>query len=90
MINQTTTDTLLSEILDVLRDTDEQYPDEELEYLATVTYNRAVDAFVAEDEAHCRRLGDVASELAGFMGDGGRLQGTIGRNLCEMLGKGDG
>ena len=53
------------------------YPPEELEWLATTTFNRAVDAFVASDRAACGRLVEQAVELARHRDDGGRLSGFL-------------
>lgn len=58
---------------------EEGYPQEELEWLATTTFNRAVDAYCAADEEGCRVLGDWALEVAG------RMTGRVGERVGELL-----
>ncbi|KAI9651758.1 MAG: hypothetical protein M1831_007602 [Alyxoria varia] len=56
------------------------YPPEEIEWLATTTFNRAVDAYCAADEENCRNLGELALECAGRMPEaqgGGRLRALL-------------
>lgn len=55
------------------KDSETPYPDDELEYLATTTFNKAIDYYCLEDDESCRRWAAKACEVAGFMGDGGRL-----------------
>ena len=62
----------------------DQYPTEELEYLTIATYNRAIDAHVAEHDTGCTRLGELAKQLAGFMSDTGVLLRTIKGNLDAL------
>lgn len=56
-----------------------EYPPEEVEWLATTTFNRAVDAYVAEDDEACQRLANLAIEFAtcleGF--DRGNLRAAL-------------
>ena len=58
------------------------YPVEEIEWLATSTFNRAVDAYSASDETECRRLVEQALELADRVQD----QGILRRLLVERYG----
>lgn len=87
----TKTNTLLEQILALLRSSppadgrDDNYPCEEIEYLATVTYNRAIDAYCAGHEQEFRRLGGFAEEFAGFMDDGGALGGIIKGKIEELM-----
>jgi hypothetical protein len=41
-----------------------EYPPDEIEWLATTTFNRAVDAYIADDDGTCQRLADLAIEFA--------------------------
>lgn len=87
----TKTNTLLEQILALLRSAppaagrDDTYPCEEIEYLATVTYNRAIDAYCAGHEQEFRKLGGFAEEFAGFMSDGGALRGIIKGKIEELM-----
>jgi len=56
-----------------------RYAAEEIEYLATVTFNRAIDAYCVGDDATCHRLADVAVELAACLEgvDGGALRDAL-------------
>lgn len=42
-----------------------KYPDEEIEWLATSVFNRAVDFYCASDDEACRRWAEKAVTLAG-------------------------
>lgn len=54
------------------------YPDEELEWLAMMAFNQAVDFYLASADEDCRRWGRKAIELADLMqGD----RGAVGRLL---------
>ncbi|KAL2001085.1 hypothetical protein VTN02DRAFT_2252 [Thermoascus thermophilus] len=54
------------------------YPDEELEWLAMVAFNQALDFYLASADEDCRRWGRKAIELADLMqGD----RGAVGRLL---------
>lgn len=69
-----------------------QYPAEEVEYFAAVTFNRAVDAYCASDDAACRRLADVAVEFAACLEgvDRGGLRSALvlKRESLQMLREG--
>jgi len=56
-----------------------RYAAEEIEYLATVTFNRAIDAYCVGDDTTCHRLADVAVELAACLEgvDGGALRDAL-------------
>ncbi|PGH36716.1 hypothetical protein GX50_00376 [[Emmonsia] crescens] len=60
------------------------YPEEELEWLSTTTFNRAVDFYMKPDDASCRRWGQKALDLAGLMQDGGLLYKVL-RDKFEGL-----
>lgn len=66
-------------------DRDDKYPSEEIEYLATVTYNRAIDAYCAGRENEFRKLAALAGEFSGFMDDGGALKGMIKGKVEQLL-----
>jgi len=64
---------LLDQAISLARDEKMIYPPEELEWLATTTFNRAVDFYcVSQDEA-CRRWAEKAITLASCGRDGGEL-----------------
>lgn len=58
---------------------DGTYPAEEVEWLATTTFNRAIDAYCALDDEKCQQLSSIAVDfaecLAGF--DGGTLREAL-------------
>ncbi|EDN07288.1 predicted protein [Histoplasma mississippiense (nom. inval.)] len=49
------------------------YPEEELEWLSTTVFNRAVDFYTKPDDTSCRRWAQKSLDLAGLMHDGGLL-----------------
>lgn len=59
--------------------TEPHYPAEEIEYFATVTFNRAIDAYCASDDETCQRLADQAIEFAECLQnvDGGALREAL-------------
>ncbi|KAL9090275.1 MAG: hypothetical protein Q9159_002080 [Coniocarpon cinnabarinum] len=69
-----------------------QYPAEELEWLATTTFNRAVDAYCSSDEEACRARVEealnIANQLAGR--DGGRLRDAMVKRASGLLGVAEG
>ncbi|EQL38157.1 hypothetical protein BDFG_00534 [Blastomyces dermatitidis ATCC 26199] len=60
------------------------YPEEELEWLATTAFNRAIDFYTKPDDVSCRRWAQKALDLAGQMRDGGLLYKVL-RNRFEGL-----
>lgn len=50
------------------------YPSEELEWIATVTFNRAVDFFISENDESCKRWAEKALNIAACCMDNGNLQ----------------
>ncbi|KAK7533968.1 meiosis protein SPO22/ZIP4 like-domain-containing protein [Phyllosticta citribraziliensis] len=62
------------------------YPQTELEWLATSSFNRAVDFYCADDDARCRAWGEAAVRLAGAGrgADKGRLEEVLRRKLAEL------
>lgn len=53
--------------------TSKPYPVEELEWLATTTYNKAVDFYCASHDVNCRRWAERAFNIAQLSSDGGLL-----------------
>ncbi|KAI9697243.1 MAG: hypothetical protein M1836_004807 [Candelina mexicana] len=53
------------------------YPTEELEWMATTTFNRAVDFFGASDDAASKRWAEKALNIAALSDDGGVLHKTL-------------
>lgn len=49
------------------------YPAEELEWLATTTFNKAVDFYCASQNVECRRWAEKALSIADSMADRGAL-----------------
>ncbi|KLJ07365.1 hypothetical protein EMPG_17143 [Blastomyces silverae] len=49
------------------------YPEEELEWLSTMAFNRAIDFYTKPDDVSCRKWAQKALDLAGLMRDGGLL-----------------
>ncbi|KAI9880696.1 MAG: hypothetical protein M1830_001329 [Pleopsidium flavum] len=71
---------LLDQIVNVAKDTKvkpDPYPREELEWLATTTFNRAVDYYCASDDGACRRWAEKALSIASLNEDGGALHNTL-------------
>ncbi|KAI9681495.1 MAG: hypothetical protein M1817_002779 [Caeruleum heppii] len=56
-------------VLNVARETDDTYPPEEIEWLATTAFNRAVDFYCASEDEGCRRWAEKALTLAGHQSD---------------------
>ncbi|GLA20806.1 hypothetical protein AnigIFM62618_009780 [Aspergillus niger] len=60
------------------------YPDDEIRWLSTVAFNRAVDYYLAVADMHCRRWAGKAISLADLVEDDGAL-GRLLRGKLEML-----
>ena len=58
-------------------DSPSSYPQEELEWLATTAFNRAIDFYLASDDAVSRRWCEKAFEIAALMNDHGTLGGVL-------------
>lgn len=54
-----------------------QYPAEELEWLATTIFNRAIDFYCSSQDAECRRWAEQALVLGRLCNDGGLLHGVL-------------
>ncbi|KAI2834777.1 hypothetical protein CBS147343_10863 [Aspergillus niger] len=60
------------------------YPEDEIRWLSTVAFNRAVDYYLAAADMHCRRWAGKAISLADLVEDDGAL-GRLLRGKLEML-----
>lgn len=65
------------------------YPDEELEWLATTAFNRAVDFYLESSDTQSRRWAGTALDLATVMHDGG-LKRILRSKVTELQWDGDG
>ena len=54
-----------------------KYPAEELEWLATTTFNRAIDFYCSSQDASCRRWAEKALLLSNLLEDGGALHEVL-------------
>ena len=53
------------------------YPPEELEWLTTTTFNRAIDFYCSSQDASCRRWAEKALLLSNLLKDGGALHEVL-------------
>ena len=53
------------------------YPPEELEWLTTTTFNRAIDFYCSSQDASCRRWAEKALLLSSLLEDGGALHEVL-------------
>jgi hypothetical protein len=60
------------------------YPGEELEWMATTAFNRAVDYYCLQDDAACKLWATKAMEIASFCPDKGALRHQLERNLLAL------
>jgi hypothetical protein len=59
------------------------YPEEELEWLSTTAFNRAVDFYLASDDVASKRWSQKALDLAELMQDNGTLYRVLrGKFSC--------
>ncbi|GIC85355.1 uncharacterized protein Aud_001186 [Aspergillus udagawae] len=62
------------------------YPSDELKWLATMAFNRAVDLYLASADEVCRKWGEIAFTLAGFVkDDGGALLRMLRQNYAKLM-----
>lgn len=67
---------LLDQVAEIVVNTSKvakPYPAEELEWLATTTFNKAVDFYCASQDVECRCWAEKALNIADSMADGGVL-----------------
>ncbi|OBT69660.1 hypothetical protein VE03_00976 [Pseudogymnoascus sp. 23342-1-I1] len=74
----------VSELASSAENSETPYPLEELEYVATTAFNRAVDYYCTGEDDACRRWAGKAVELAGFCTDGGGLRGLLQDKLVGL------
>ncbi|KAL8827012.1 MAG: hypothetical protein Q9191_003441 [Dirinaria sp. TL-2023a] len=65
-------------------------PTEELEYLATTAFNRAVDFYCASQDAACRRWAGKALEMTELCSDGGALRDLLMDKFARLTWDGAG
>ncbi|EDP54741.1 conserved hypothetical protein [Aspergillus fumigatus A1163] len=62
------------------------YPSDELKWLASMAFNRAVDLYVASVDEDCRKWGDIAITLADLIrDDGGALLRLLRQNYAKLM-----
>lgn len=62
---------------DDICDKAEKYPETELEWLATSTYNRAVDYYIQEDDDNAKLWAQKSFMIAQWLEDNGALRGLL-------------
>jgi hypothetical protein len=72
------------ELASLAENSETPYPLEELEYVATTAFNRAVDYYCTGDDEACRRWAGKAIEVAGFSADGGDLGSLLQEKLVGL------
>ena len=61
------------------------YPTEELEWLATTTFNRAIDFYCSSQDGECRRWAERALTLESLCNDGGALHGVLQEKFQNLV-----
>jgi hypothetical protein len=62
------------------------YPSDELKWLATMAFNRAVDLYLASADEDCQTWGEIALTLAGLIkDDGGALSRMLRQNYAKLI-----
>jgi len=73
---------------DEIKETD-RYPATELEWLATTTFNHAIDYYMQENDEACTKWAHHAFMVAQWLEDGGALRGLLMEKYASLgLGKG--
>ncbi|KAK2008451.1 SPO22-domain-containing protein [Colletotrichum eremochloae] len=78
---------LMKQAIDVARDScggSHPFPPEELEWLVTVSFNQAVDAYNVQQDGECAKWAELAINLVQYADDGGGLEATVHKNWAEM------
>ncbi|KAG7080083.1 Transcriptional regulator [Colletotrichum scovillei] len=78
---------LMKQAVDVARDSRKSqhpFPAEELEWLVTVGFNQAVDAYNVRQDDECNTWADLALNLAHYADDGGVLEKTVQENRMKL------
>lgn len=60
------------------------YPAEELEWLTTTTFNRAIDFYCSSQDVSCRRWAEKAILLSNLLEDGGALHEVLQEKYQEL------
>ncbi|KAJ0162227.1 hypothetical protein CTA2_4896 [Colletotrichum tanaceti] len=60
------------------------FPPEELEWLVTVAFNQAVDAYNVRQDDECNKWADLAMNLAHYAGDDGELEALLQENRMKL------
>ncbi|RAL17746.1 uncharacterized protein BO97DRAFT_439572 [Aspergillus homomorphus CBS 101889] len=80
-----TAESVLDQVVVLIRDWKTKYPAEELRWMASVAFNRAVDFYLVAEEGACRRWAGKAIAVAELMA--GEDGGALGRSLRGRFGK---
>lgn len=70
-------------ILNTLQ-TEQPFPAEELEWMATTAFNRAVDLYCADDDQTAKDWAGKALNIAQYCSDGGSLERLLQSKLLEL------
>jgi hypothetical protein len=62
----------------------DHYPSTELEWLATTSYNHAVDYYLQENDEKCRLWAEKALAIAHWAEDGGTLRELLMQKYSEL------
>lgn len=62
----------------------ERYPQTELEWLATTTFNRAIDYYLQEDDAKCKEWAEQAFVIAQWIEDAGNMRGMLMEKFASL------
>ena len=67
---------------------EKSYPLEELEWLATTTFNRAIDFYCSSQDTECRSWAEKALTLGSLCKDGGILHGLLQEKFQSLVWQG--
>jgi len=65
------------------------YPPAELEWLATTSFNHAIDYYMRDDDSKCRMWAEKAISLAQWAEDGGALRELLMKKFSGLVWKDD-
>ena len=68
----------------MMKQTDQPYPNEELEWIATRSFNYAVDLYCAGDEDGCKNWAAKALNIAHYCSDDGALERQLQNKLVVL------
>ncbi len=71
---------------DIESKTPEAYPKTELEWLATTTFNRAIDYYMQEDDGNCKLWAEKSFVLAQWLEDDGSLRDLLMEKFAGLHG----